>query len=327
MRAAALVIRTRFLIAALLAVAVLAPRLNAQDLNIVQPIKIIERRLGTDTFQILQMRGSRRPNDRTQRVMLAFTDSSVLEAKFAAFAPNGETFNNNPRYEIAAYELQKMFLDEPDYVVPPTLARAFNLDWYRTHFDPEVKPTFGKTTTVFSTLQYWLGNVTNDTAAVFDLRRFERDTAYARHLGNLNLLTYLIKHNDANVGNVLVSTSPVNPRLFSVDNGVAFAGEESDRGTVWREIRVPRVPAATIERLRKLTKEDLERTLGVLAEWELKGTIFAPVEKTENSSRGRGVRKTDTRLQMGLTRLELDGVDQRLKNLLRRVDSGRLKTF
>src|SRR5687767_2394020 len=111
MRSAALVKRTRFLTAALLAVAALAPRVNAQDLNIVQPIKIIERRLGTDTFQILQFRGSRRPNDRTQRVMLAFTDSSVLEVKFAVFAPNGETFNNNPRYEIAAYELQKMFLD------------------------------------------------------------------------------------------------------------------------------------------------------------------------------------------------------------------------
>jgi hypothetical protein len=304
-----------------------APALQAQDTNIMVPTPLIEKRLSKDTFLVMSTRGSRRPNDRTQRVIVAFEDSSAMEVKFAVFAPNGEAFNNNPRYEIAAYELQKMFLDEPLYVVPPTLARAFNLDWYKTTFDPGVKPTFGKTTSVLATLQYWLGSVTNDTMQVFNPKRFDVDTAYARRLGNLNLLTYLIKHNDANLGNILISTNPTNPRLFSVDNGVAFAGEESDRGTIWRELRVSKVPASTIERLRTLTREDLDRVLGVLAEWEIKDGVFVPTEKTENSSRGRGVRKTDTRLQIGLTRLEIDGVDQRLKQLLRRVESGRLKTF
>ncbi len=312
---------------ALSTAAALAPSLPAQDLNIMVPVPTIEKRLGKDTFKVMSIRGSRRANDRTQRVVLTFDDSSAMEVKFAVFAPNGEAFNNNPRYEIGAYELQKMFLDEPDYVVPPTLARAFNLDWYRSTFGPEIKTTFGKTTSVLSTLQYWLGGVTNDSMQVFDLKKFDRDTAYARHLGNLNLLTYLIKHNDANLGNILISTNPVSPRLFSVDNGVAFAGEESDRGTIWRELRIPRVPAYTVERLRKITRADLDRVLGVLVEWEIKDGVFVPTEKTENSSRGRGVRKTDTRLQMGLTRLEIDGVDQRLKQLLRRVDSGRLKTF
>src|SRR5688572_17572995 len=308
-------------------VATVTPAVQAQDVNIMSPIPVIEQKLSKDTFRILNIRGSRRPNDRTQRVILSFEDSSAMEVKFAVFAQNGETFNNVPRYEIAAYELQKMFLDEPEYVVPPTLARAFNLEWYKLAFDPQVKPTFGKTTSVLSTLQYWLGSVTNDTALVYDPKRFEVDTLYARKFGNLNLLTYLIRHNDANLGNILISTNPVNPRLFSVDNGVAFNSVESDRGTVWRELRVNKVPASTIERLRKITREDLERELGVLAEWEIKDGVLIPAEKTPNSSAGRGVRKTDTRLQLGLTRLEIEGVERRLKQLLGRVDSGRLKTF
>jgi hypothetical protein len=308
-------------------VASATPALQAQDVNIMLPIPSIEQKLGRDTFKILNIRGSRRPNDRTQRVVLSFDDSTAMEAKFAVFAQNGEAFNNVPRYEIAAYELQKLFLDESEFVVPPTLARAFNLDWYKIHFDPQVKPTFGKTTSVLSTLQYWLGSVTNDTAHVYNPKRFETDTLYARKFGNLNLLTYLIRHNDANVGNILISTNPVNPRLFSVDNGVAFNSVESDRGTVWRELRFDKVPLGTVERLRKITREDLERVLGVLAEWEIKDGVLVPAEKTPNSSAGRGVRKTDTRLQLGLTRLELDGVERRLKQLLGRVDSGRLKTF
>ncbi len=315
----------RLLLPALTAVAVLhASGLVAQDLNVHLPVQLIEQRLKADTFRVLQVRGSRRPNDRTQRVTLAFDDSSVIQVKWAIFAPNAEVFNNSPRYEIAAYEFQKMFLDESDYVVPPTLSRAFNLDWY-AQMDASAKPTFGRTASVLVTLQYWLGAVSSD--SVFDLKRFDRDTVYARHLANLNVFTYLIKHNDANVGNVLISSSAVSPRLFAVDNGLAFGVEESDRGTDWRELRVSKVPLKTVERLRQITREDLDRTLGVVAEYEIRDRVFFPVEKTANTTRGRGVRKSDTRLQLGLTRLEIDGVEQRLRNLLRRVDSGRLKTF
>jgi hypothetical protein len=301
-----------------------ASGLTAQDLNVHLPVSVIEQRLKADSFRILRVLGSRRPNDRTQRVTLAFNDSSVIEVKWAIFAPNGEVFNNTPRYEIAAYEFQKLFLDEPDYVVPPTLSRAFSQEWY-AQMDARARPTFGGTSSVLVTLQYWLGAVDND--SVFDLKRFDRDSAYARHLANLNVFTYLIKHNDANVGNVLLSTSVANPRLFAVDNGLAFGIEESDRGTDWRELRVSRVPLETVERLRQITRAELDRTLAVVAEYEIRDRMLYPVDKTENTSRGRGVRKSDTRLQLGLTRLEIDGVEQRLRNLLRRVDAGRLKTF
>jgi hypothetical protein len=296
----------------------------AQDVNVHLPVSVIEQRLGKDTFRILEIRGSRKVDDRTSRATLAFADSSVIVAKFAPAAQGGEVFNNSPRYEVAAYEFQKMFLDEPDYVVPPTLMRVFDLDWYKT-LNPDVKATFGKTKSVLTVVQYWLTSVGQD--SVFDLKRFERDTAYARHLANLNLFTHLVKHNDANIGNVLISTNPINPRLFAVDNGLAFGREESDRGVVWRELRVPRVPAYSIERLRKITREDLERTLGVLAEYEIRDGQLVPVEKGPNLNRGQGVRRKDNRVQFGLTRLELNGVEERIQELLKRVDAGRLKTF
>jgi hypothetical protein len=222
-----------------------------------------------------------------------------------------------------AYEFQKMFLAEDDYVVPPTLLRVFDVEWFKT-IVPGVSPTFGKTSSVIAVIQYWLSAVRGD--SVFDLKRFERDTAYARNLGNLNLFTYLIRHNDANAGNVLVSTTPF-ARLFSVDNGVAFSTVESDRGTDWREIRVPRVPAYTIEKLRKITRADLDRTLGVVAEYEIREGRLFRVEPGENMNRGQGVRKKDNRVQFGLTKFEIDGVEQRLNNLLKRVDQGKQKTF
>lgn len=296
----------------------------AQDVNIHLPISVIEQRLSRDTFRILDLRGSRRPDDRTSRATLAFDDSSVIIAKFAPATPGGEAFNNTPRYEVAAYEFQKLFLPEAEYVVPPTLMRAFDLQWYKL-LDSDVRATFGRTTSVLTVIQYWLQSVTQD--SVFDLKRFERDTGYARHLANLNLFTHLVKHNDANIGNVLVSSNPINPRLFAVDNGLAFGRDESDRGVVWRELRVPRVPAATVERLRQITRADLERTLGVLAEYEIREGRLVPVEKTENLNRGQGVRRKDNRVQFGLTRTEINGVEDRLESLLKRVDSGRLKTF
>jgi hypothetical protein len=296
----------------------------AQDINVHLPVALIEQRLGKDTFRILDIRGSRKVDDRTSRATLAFPDSAVIVAKFAPAAQGGEVFNNAPRYEVAAYEFQKMFLDELDYVVPPTLLRVFDLDWYKT-LNPDVKATFSKTRSVLTVLQYWLQSVGQD--SVFDMKRFERDTAYARHLANLNLFTHLVKHNDANIGNVLISTSPINPRLFAVDNGLAFGRDESDRGVVWRELRVPRVPAYTIERLRKITRDDLERTLGVLAEYEIRDGQLVPVEKGPNLNRGQGVRRKDNRVQFGLTRVELNGVEERLEALLKRVDGGRLKTF
>lgn len=299
---------------------------SAQDyFNIMLPAAEVERRLKEEPFRIVDWRGSRAAGDRTSRVSMTFPDDTMIVAKWAIAPPNGAAFNNEPRYEVAAYELQKLFLDEAQYVVPPTLLRAFPVDLVRERA-PDVRPTFGEAPgSVVVALQYWLIGVQPD--RFWEPRRAAADTVYARHIGNLNVLTYLIRHSDENVGNFLISTSPDNPRVFSVDNGVSFASQPSDRGHAWRDLRVRRLPHATVERLRSITEADLQRALAVLAEYEVHAGVLVPVAPGENMAPSRGVRRSANRIQFGLTAHEIRGVDTRLRQLLRQVDAGRINVF
>jgi hypothetical protein len=86
------------------------------------------------------------------------------------------------------------------------------------------------------------------------------------------------------------------------------------------------VPAYTVERLRKITRADLDRILATIAEYEIRTGSWLP-SRQGKSQPGQGVRRKDDHIQFGLTKLEIDGVEQRLKNLLKRVDDGKLKTF
>lgn len=304
----------------------LAPAgLAAQDVNVLLPTDSIEARLASGAFEILDRRGSRFEGDRTSRVALSYPDGVMLVTKWARSAPGGETFNNVPRYEMAAYEVQKLFLDESEFVVPPTVARAFTLDWYR-ELEPGASATFRNTKSVVVVLQYWLVNVTG--TDFWDAARFEADTVYARHLANFNILTHLIFHGDENAGNYLISRAPDNPRVFSVDNGVAFSGDVSDRGHNWRRLRVDRLPATTVERLRSVTREELVRQLETVVEFRVldDGTLEA-VEPGPNLSPNRGVRRSGDRIQLGLTAREINGVWSRLERLLRDVDRGSTSVF
>ncbi len=312
--------------AAVGAAGALAPAgVAAQDVNVLLPTDTIEARLAAGPFEILDRRGSRFEGDRTSRVALSYPDGVMLVTKWARSAPGGETFNNNPRYELAAYEIQKLFLDESEYVVPPTVARAFPLDWYR-ELEPGATATFTGTQSVMVVLQYWLVNVTG--TDFWDEDRFQADTLYARHLANFNILTHLIFHGDQNAGNYLISRSPENPRVFSVDNGLAFSGEVSDRGHHWRRLRVDRLPASTVERLRGMTREELVRRLETVAEFRVldDGTLEA-VEPGPNLQPRRGVRRSEDRIQLGLTAREINGVWRRLEGLLRDVDRGDTGVF
>ncbi len=315
--------RLQFFLVAL-AVLCAAPAARAQDGNIMYAVAEIEQRLRDHPFEIHDRQGSRFEGDRTQRVTLMFPDSVMMMVKWAKAAPGGESFNNVPRYEIAAYELQKLFLDEKDYVVPPTVARVVSLPWYQS-LDASVKPTFTRTSSVLVVLQYWLWNVTGND--FFDQNRLRADSVYARHLADMNILTYLIDHKDANQGNYLISKDSANPRLFSVDNGVAFRSQESNRGTEWRSLRVDRLPRVTVERLRAIQREQLERALGVLCQFEIRDGELIQVEKSENLDRGRGVRRKGNQLQLGLTTREIADVHARLERLIRQVDAGKIQTF
>src|SRR5687768_12661668 len=103
-----LMIRTARVFCLFLLALTLAVPARAQDGNVLLPISTIEKLLRNDSINIFDMRGSRFEDDRTQRVLLGFPDSTLLLVKWAK-APRrgGFTFNNEPRYEAAAYEFQK----------------------------------------------------------------------------------------------------------------------------------------------------------------------------------------------------------------------------
>ena len=315
---------TRALATLLLGLAAAPASAAAQDGNITFPVDELEQRLRDDTLIITDWRGSRMEKDRTQRVLLEYPDGTVLLTKWAKAPYGGGEFNNEPRYELAAYTLQKLFLEPQDYVVPPTVLRAVPTAWLREH-DPTAGPTFDHTSATLVLLQYWLMNVTN--VDFWQEDRFERDSVYARHLADMNVLTYLIRHADENVGNFLVSQDTLRPRVFSVDNGVSFRSEPSNRGYAWRDLRIDRLPHGTVERLRAITREDLDRTLAILATFEIRGDMLYPVDHPENLRDGRGVRRTDSHVQLGLTKAELNDVHNRLRRLVERIDQGRIKTF
>ncbi|MFQ5824684.1 MAG: hypothetical protein ACE5JB_11555 [bacterium] len=295
----------------------------AQDSNILYPIEEIEQRLIYEPFDIIRFRDSRFEGDITKRVILKYHDT-MIQVKWKRSARGGRAPNNEPRYEIAAYKLQKLFLDPEDYVVPPTVGRCMPVGQYRK-LEPGIDPTFKKTSDVVFVLQYWLENVTSKN--IYDKKRFASDTSYARHLGNMNIFSYLIKHSDSNIGNFLISTDPTNPRVFAVDNGLAFGNLESTRGYEWRDIRLKRLPKETIDRLRGIQLEDLERTLGVVAQFEMKDGYLVPVEATQNLNKGKGVRQSNGIIQFGLTSKEIKEVYKRLNKILKRIDKGKIKTF
>jgi hypothetical protein len=299
----------------------------AQDLNVQLPVPTLERQLGIEPFEIVTAEISRpkAKGDITLRAEVAFAGAPPYRVKLRKAEPGAEDFNNRPRYDLAAYELQKLFLDPGEYVVPPTSVRMVPLAELK-EYSADVRPTFRGSDDVLAVLQYWLNEV-KVIEDVYDPSRFAADPVYARHIGQLNIFTWLIEHGDSNVGNFLISRAERGARVFSIDNGVAFAYNESDRGDLWKSMRVDRLPADTVARLRKISPADLDARLASLAQWELRDGRYNPVPPGDNLSQHRGVRIKDDVVQMGLTRNEIRSIWRQLERLLEDLDDGKIKTF
>jgi hypothetical protein len=296
----------------------------AQDANIKQPIAELEKLLAAEPLVIHEARISR-PNakgDITLRAEVSFGGSPPMRVKLRKSEPGANAFNNVPRYDLAAYELQKLFLDPEEYVVPPTALRMVPLADFQK-YSPDVYRTFPGADQVLAVVQYWLSDI-QSIPDVYDAARFDADPLYARHIGQLNILTYLIRHRDSNQGNFLLGNAERGARVFSIDHGVAFASDESDRGDVWKDLRVTRLPADAVEQLRKVTPELLTERLAVLAQWRLEGGLFVPVAKGRNLAEGRGVRRQDEDLQMGLNKGEIRELHRLLTRVLTRIDRGEI---
>jgi hypothetical protein len=296
----------------------------AQDANIRQPIPELERLLAAEPLVITAAEISR-PNaqgDITLKADISFGGAPPLRVKLRKAEPGANSFNNVPRYDLAAYELQKLFLDPHEYLVPPTSLRMVALADF-AKYSPGVRPTFPGADQVLAVVQYWLFDI-KSIPDVYDAARFAADPAYARYIGQLNVLTHLIRHRDSNQGNFLIGKAETGARVFSIDHGVAFESDDADRGELWKEMRVTRLPADTVERLRRITPEMLTERLAVLAQWQLKDGIYVPVAKGPNMSENRGVRRSGNDLQMGLNKSEIRSVNRIREKLLERIDEGKI---
>jgi len=112
-----------------------------------------------------------------------------------------------------------------------------------------------------------------------------------------------------------------------VDNGVAFNSPPSNRGTDWERMRVERVSAPTVARLRSINEANLTTALGVVAQFERRGDDYVATAPGPNLDADKGIRRKGSTLQLGLTSYEIEGVRDRLKSLLKDIDRGRIKTF
>jgi hypothetical protein len=299
---------------------------RAEDANIPWQVADLERRLSLEPLVIVHAQPARGiAEDVALRSDVRFADEQEMRVKIRPAGRGGTEFNNEPRYELAAYVLQQAFLEPNEHVVPPTALRTMPRAQLLP-YAPRVEATFRGADDVLVVVQYWLQHVARGRDP-WDASRFAQDPAYARHVANLNVLTFLIRHGDSNAGNILASALPTNPRAFAVDNGVAFGSPASNRGTAWRELRVPALPRATVDRLRALDIEQLRRRLSVLATWRLEDRRWQFEPGAPRLSGDMGVRQRADVVQLGLTRQEIQDVERRRRLLLRRVDRGEIGVF
>jgi hypothetical protein len=299
------------------------PRLEDDDFCL--PASMLEARLRQDDFEILDSHLAAQGTSKPQRLRLRFTRKHgaplTIYAKWKQAPSSGDASNNSPRREIAAYELQKLLFDEDDWVVPPTVLRCLALSKHQEKL-ADAQP-FGTTRCSLGVLAYWLRNVAE--LETLDDERFENDTKYRDHLSALNVFTFVVSHRDSVGLNFLIATDRERPRVFSVDNGMTFGAFAQNPlswfSSDWMEIRLPALSRVVVDRVRRLRRGDLEQ-LAVVAELALVDGLLVPAPKTPTLDAHSGVRQTEERLQLGLTREEIDGLHQRIEGLLEVVDRG-----
>jgi len=305
-----------------LATAPPAPRENAFPL----PPEELEVLMRSVDLRVVEIESTGAGIAGAQRMVARYPQRGrTLAFKWKTAPGGGDGWNNSPRREIAAYRVQEWYLDSHDFVVPTTTAVCIPADRFPEDFEAE--PSFDATGCLFGTQAVWLEGV-HVPEQLFDPERFYRDSRYAMHLAHYNLLTFLIQNRDTRAGNYLASEDESNRRIYAVDNGISF-GEWFFNFFVlhWDEIRVPALPRRAIDRLRGVRESDLE-ALGVVAEFrrdadgQLREVPPSPVIDADSGVRIRG----DV-IQLGLRSEEIDGVRDRLRDLLSAVERGEILVY
>lgn len=240
--------------------------------------------------------------------------------KWKPARPSLERINNSPRRSVAAYQVQRLFLEPEEYVVPTTALACIELP-------RENEPEEASGDCVIGTASTWLDGL-RSVDRLIDPERFATDAAYAVHRANLNLLLILIDHSDSHSSNLLESSLDPDNRLFSIDNDIALSSWFRNPFVLdWNRLRLPALSARAVDRLRALERSDLD-VLGVLTHLEPgESGHLLPAEPVGNLAPRRGVRRRGRVVQIGLTTAEIGRIWERRSRVLQLVDSGRLAVF
>ncbi len=293
---------------------------------------VLPKELEPHDFETMEMKGTEFGTAGAMSIKLLFPEGSGglknVRVKWKEM-PEGklEEFNNSPRRAIAAYQVQKLFLEPEDYVVPTSFAFCVRLARYARDTGDLQEPTLKKSACVLGVVTIWLENVTRSDQ-LYEEARFVSDPAYAYYLSNFNLFTYLVDFADPKESNFLVSKEENRRHVFSIDHDIAF--EEVFRNPFvdpWNVIFVPALRRDSIERLRKLRREDLDG-LGIVAQLEKnRSGMYVSVPPGENSNPNKGVRIAGKTVQLGLAKFEIDAIWERAQALIARVDAGEIPVF
>jgi hypothetical protein len=296
------------------------PALDFDDLN------IAERKRADIKAQQTEAAGAGTTGAEKHTVVLLETGETV-EVKVKATPGDLDGINNAPRKELAAYLIQRLFLDPEDFVVPSTFADCIGADQWRAEHGGKAKLNVEGLNCALVVVALWLKDVTLPDP-LYDEQRFLTDPAYAYFLSNFNIFSYLIGHRDGREGNFLVSKDDARRQVFSIDNGSTFNPWGYNYFVPnWDVIRVAAVRRETVDRLRTLSREDLDFLL-VVSQFEIDAHGIAhqvPPGKSLDDDTG-ALRQGDT-IQFGLTKHEIDKVWERIQKLIAQVDSGDLPVF
>ena len=250
-------------------------------------------------------------------------DPAVFRIKVRRAGAGVSAFNNEPRYELAAYEVSRLLFPPGEQIVPAIALRSAPLARFKL-IDPGAVEAWRGTAATFYMVQCWLTGAKPQPLEI-DAARFAADPAYARAISRLNVVTYLIEHKDSNLGNVMLTGEGAVVRAWAIDNGVAFDSEESDVGIFWKDLHIDAVDRALAERLRTLTLDELRARLAVIVQYELVGDAWQARPPGLNFDALRGVRRRGRQLQLGLTGREIGEIERRRAKLVRRIGNGDLR--
>jgi hypothetical protein len=262
---------------------------------------------------------------RVFRALAHFPGRDVdLRIKWKLLPSGGDGWDNVARKEVAAFAIQRWFLDPEDWVVPPTTIRCVSEEEHDRLFDAD--PIVEGTHCVLGMAAAWLEDVQNPDV-ILDDERFEADRIYAHHRTDMNLLAYLVDHRDGRTANFLVP-KPDDGRIYLIDNGISFGGLVWNYFRPnWNVIRVPKLQREAVDRLRRITAADVDALL-VLVQLEADAQgVLQPAARESVWDASDGARLRPRRAQFGLKAKEAAGVAERVQRLLARVDTGEIGLF